>query len=268
MGILNATPDSFSDGGKFIHRGRALERALEMVEEGAGILDIGGESSRPGADPVPLDEELRRTIPLIEQIRKHSDIPISIDTTKAEVAREALRAGADIINDISALSDDPEMAEVAAESRAGLILMHRKGTPKTMQKNPAYRDVVKTVRESLEERILFATRSGIAPEQIVLDPGIGFGKTTNHNLELLRSIREWTAEGRFPLLIGASRKNFIGEICRRPDPQEREAGSLAVAVWSRALGAQILRVHRVIDTCDALAVLDTLTEGKSLCWCS
>ena len=187
MGILNVTPDSFSDGGKFQTLELAVARGLQMVEEGAGIIDIGGESTRPGAKPVQTLEEIARTVPIIGKLREQSDCLISIDTQKAEVARAAVAAGADIINDISALTD-PEMAAVAAETGAGLVLMHMQGTPETMQKNPRYDDVVSNVWNFLEERMAFAVERGVAPEQIALDPGIGFGKTDEHNLALLRGI--------------------------------------------------------------------------------
>jgi dihydropteroate synthase len=255
MGILNATPDSFSDGGKFQALEAAVARGLQMVAEGADIIDIGGESTRPGARPVSAEEEIRRTIPLIAELKKQPRCLISIDTRKADVARAALAAGADIINDVSALSD-PGMAAVAAETGAGLVLMHMLGTPETMQNHPQYADVVSDVRTFLEERIAFAVARGIALEQITLDPGIGFGKTDEHNLALLKGIPLLTALGR-PVLIGASRKGFIGRMLGgRPD--ERLAGSLAVAGFSILRGAHILRVHDVKESCDAARLVDKL----------
>ncbi len=266
MGILNATPDSFSDGGKF-HVSRrspqakaeglekAVERALEMVEEGADIIDIGGESTRPGAEPVQTLEEIERTVPIIGKLRAQSDCLISIDTQKAEVARAAVAAGADIINDVSALAD-PDMVNVAAETGAGLILMHMQGTPENMQENPKYADAVSEVRNFLEERALFAMRHGVSPRQIVLDPGIGFGKDDEHNLALLRGIPELAAAGH-PVLIGASRKSLIGRLLGR-EVDDRLAGSLALAVFSVMRGAHILRVHDVKESCDAIRLLDTL----------
>jgi dihydropteroate synthase len=257
MGILNATPDSFSDGGKFQTLESAVARGLQMVKEGADIIDIGGESTRPGAKPVQTLEEIDRTVPIIEKLREKTTALISIDTQKADVARAAIAAGADIINDISALAD-PGMAAVAAETGAGLILMHMLGTPQTMQNNPRYADVVSDVRNFLEERTAFAVSRGIAPEQICLDPGIGFGKTDEHNLALLRAIPALAALGR-PVLIGASRKSFIGRMSGG-GPDERMAGSLAVAAFAILRGAQLLRVHDVKESCDAAKLVDRLNE--------
>jgi len=255
MGILNATPDSFSDGGKFLAVETAVARGLEMVAEGADIIDIGGESTRPGAQPVQALEEIARTVPVIEKLRKKTGVLISIDTRKAEVARAAIAAGADIINDVSALAD-PGMAKVAAETGAGLVLMHMLGTPETMQNDPQYADVVLEVRNFLEECTAFAVERGVAPEQIALDPGIGFGKTDAHNLALLNNIPALAASGR-PVLIGASRKGFIGRLLGG-GPDKRLAGSLAVATFSVLRGAHILRVHDVKDSCDAAKLVDKL----------
>ncbi len=259
MGILNVTPDSFSDGGKFQALETAVARGLQMVAEGADIIDIGGESTRPGAKPVPAAEEMARTVPVIRELREKTDVLISIDTRKAEVARAAIAAGADIINDISALAD-PGMAAVAAETGAGLVLMHMLGTPETMQNDPRYADVVSDVRNFLEERMAFAVAGGIAPEQITLDPGIGFGKTDEHNLALLNGIQALAAAGR-PVLIGASRKGFIGRMLGG-GPDGRLAGSLAVAAFSILRGAQILRVHDVKESCDAARLVDTLRTNE------
>jgi dihydropteroate synthase len=259
MGILNVTPDSFSDGGKFVDPEKAVARALQMIAEGADIIDIGGESTRPGSRPVPVPEEIARTVPIIKKLRAKTDALISIDTRNAETALAAVAAGADIINDISALAD-PGMAAVAAETGAGVILMHMLGTPETMQNDPHYDEVVSEVRNFLEERTAFAVARGVAPEQIVLDPGIGFGKTDEHNLALLRSIPALAAAGR-PVLIGASRKGFIGRLTGR-GPEERLAGSLAAATFSILRGAHILRVHDVKESCDAARLVDTLrTQG-------
>lgn len=260
MGILNVTPDSFSDGGDFLALEAAVERALEMVAGGADIIDIGGESSRPGAAPVSLADELARTVPTIGKIRAHSDIPISIDTTKAEVARRSLEAGADIVNDISAFECDPRMAEVVAESGAGVVLMHMQGSPQTMQHDPTYGNVVDEVGAYLRDRIGFATRLGIPADRIVVDPGIGFGKTLEHNLALLRHLAKLAECGR-PLLVGASRKRFIGQLTGQDDPAGRLAGSLGVAAWAAQAGAHILRVHDVIETCDVVRIVDTLSAG-------
>ncbi|WP_136082860.1 dihydropteroate synthase [Pontiella desulfatans] len=260
MGILNVTPDSFSDGGVFSDPGKAVERALEMVAQGADLIDIGGESTRPGAEPVPVSEEIERTVPIIGKIREHSDIPISIDTMKSAVARLALEAGADIINDVSALEHDAGMAGVAAESGAGVVLMHKQGSPQTMQDNPTYGDVVGEVRNYLKARLDFAEQEGIGRNRMVIDPGIGFGKTFAHNLALLRGLPQ-LAECGCPILVGASRKRFIGEILARDTPAARMAGSLGVAAWAAARGAHILRVHDVIETCDVCRIADTLSAG-------
>jgi dihydropteroate synthase len=255
MGILNATPDSFSDGGMFQGLEKGVERALQMVEEGADIIDIGGESTRPGAEPVQTLEEIERTVPIIGKIREQSDVLISIDTQKADVARAAVDAGADIINDVSACSD-PDMAAVAAECGAGLVLMHMLGSPTTMQDDPRYVDVVSNVRNFLDERINFAVSQGVSPLQIALDPGIGFGKTDEHNLALLNGIPVLAAAGR-PVLIGVSRKSLLGRLLGR-EVDERLAGSLAAAVFSVMRGARILRVHDVKESCDAIRLVDTL----------
>jgi dihydropteroate synthase len=260
MGILNVTPDSFSDGGSFIDPRAAVDHALEMADQGADIIDIGGESTRPGAEPVSAADEIRRTVPVIEKIREQSDIPVSIDTTKSEVAALALEAGADIINDVSALELDPDMAALAAESGAGVILMHMQGTPGTMQSNPSYGNVLEEIRDYLESRSGAAIQRGIARDRIVIDPGIGFGKTTEHNLTLLRELPA-LAECGYPVLIGASRKNFIGQLTGRKAPADRRAGSLGAAAWAVVNGAHILRVHDVLDTCDICRMLDTFISG-------
>jgi dihydropteroate synthase len=260
MGILNVTPDSFSDGGQFASMDAAAERALEMEAEGADIIDIGGESTRPGAQPVSPAEEQARTIPVIEKIRAYSGVPISIDTMKAAVAEQALEAGANIINDVSALEADEAMSGVAAAYKAGVVLMHKKGNPQTMQDDPAYDDVVGEVCAYLQSRRAFALGHGIGEQQIVVDPGIGFGKTYEHNLELLKNIPALAATG-MPLLIGASRKRFIGQLLEQENPVGRCAGSLGVAAWSVLHGAHILRVHDVIETCDVCRMLDTLDSG-------
>lgn len=259
MGILNVTPDSFSDGGKFQALETAVEHGLQMVAEGADIIDIGGESTRPGANPVQALEEIARTVPVIKKLREKTGVLISVDTRKVEVARAALAAGADIINDISALAD-PGMAAVAAETGAGLVLMHMQGTPETMQNNPRYDDVVSNVWNFLEERMNFAVARGVAPEQIVLDPGIGFGKTDEHNLALLNGIPQLAASGR-PVLVGASRKSFIGRITGG-EPDDRLAGSLAIAGFAVLRGAHILRVHDVKESCDAARLVDTLRANE------
>lgn len=260
MGILNVTPDSFSDGGRFFDPGRAVDRGLQIAEQGADIIDVGGESTRPGSNPVSVPEEIARTVPVIKQLRGKTSTLISIDTRKAEVALAALEAGADIINDVSALAD-AGMAEAAAGSGAGVILMHMRGSPETMQNDPRYGNVVAEVRSSLEERMDFAVSRKVLPEQIILDPGIGFGKTAEHNLALLNGIPVLAATGR-PVLIGASRKRFIGLLLGR-EPDERLAGSLAVAVFAVLRGAHLLRVHDVKESCDAVRLVDMMrSQGR------
>ncbi|RKX47376.1 MAG: dihydropteroate synthase [Verrucomicrobia bacterium] len=264
MGILNVTPDSFSDGGNYSDPSAAVARALEMAAQGADIIDIGGESTRPGAQPVPIEEEIRRVVPVIEKIREQSDVLLSIDTMKAETAGRALEAGADIINDISAFETDPRMVDIAAETQAGVVLMHMKGSPQTMQSNPVYDSVVQEVGSYLDQRIRFAEQNGVRRECIVADPGIGFGKTSEHNLELLRGLPELAQCG-CPVLVGASRKSFIGKVLDRENPSERRAGSLGAAAWAVQRGAHILRVHDVIDTCDVCRLVDTLLVGEHSC---
>ena len=257
MGILNVTPDSFSDGGRFGSPEGAVEHALRMAEEGADLIDVGGESTRPGSPPVPAAEELRRVMPVIEGLRGRLPVPISIDTSKAEVAREASGAGAAIVNDVTALRGDPAMAQVAREAGAGVVLMHMQGTPATMQDDPRYGDVVAEVAAFLRERLGAAQDAGIPAERIVLDPGIGFGKTFEHNLELFRRMRELCALGR-PLLVGASRKAFIGRLLGLP-VEERLEGTAAAVTAAVLAGARIVRVHdaremaRVVLVADALA---------------
>ena len=255
MGILNITPDSFSDGGRYLDVARAVARARQMVSEGADIIDIGGESTRPGAPAVSADDELWRVLPVIEQL---SDVLVSVDTTKAVVAERALAAGARIINDISALRQDAGMINVVRDFGAGVVLMHMQGTPATMQDNPGYSDVVREVREFLAERIEFAMASGIKKMQIAVDPGIGFGKTVEHNRQLLAKLKEFAPLG-CPLVLGASRKSFIGQLLSRPAP-DRLAGSLAVAAWAVMQGAQIVRVHDVAETVDVVRMIAALRQ--------
>lgn len=245
MGILNVTPDSFSDGGRYATTDAAVAGALQMAGEGADILDIGGESSRPGSEPVPEDEQIRRVIPVLRGIRAAGcALPVSIDTTSSAVAAAALEYGANILNDISALRDDPAMARLAADSGAGVVLMHMRGAPKTMQQEPRYEDVAREVREFLDERVRFAVEAGVRLEQICLDPGIGFGKRLDHNLALIRSLADLRTLGR-PILLGVSRKAFIGGLTGASDPKDRLEGSLAAGVAGILRGADILRVHDV-----------------------
>ena len=259
MGILNVTPDSFSDGGTHNAPAQAMQHALQMVEDGADIIDIGGESTRPGAQPVSASEEIDRTVPVIESLAK-SDCAISIDTMKADVARAALNAGACIINDVSACTSDPLMPEVAANSGAGVVLMHMKGAPRTMQSDPRYQDVVPEIAAYLGERANALISAGADAESIVLDPGIGFGKTQEHNLALLSHLEEF-AKLNFPLLIGISRKSFIGKITGR-DVNERLAGSLAGLVWCIMKGVYVVRVHDVPQTLDAVKLVKALKEAQ------
>jgi dihydropteroate synthase len=258
MGILNVTPDSFSDGGQFCDADDAVAQGLRLIEEGADLLDIGGESTRPGSQPVALEEELSRVLPVVRRLAALTSIPLSIDTSKAEVARQALEAGAHIINDITALGGDPAMPEVVRSYRAGVLLMHMQGTPATMQVEPRYNDVVAEVVEFLEARLQACIDLGIAASQVVLDPGIGFGKTTEHNLRLLAQLEELQRLGR-PVCLGVSRKGFLGKILGRP-LQERLAGSLAAACYALVRGAaQIVRVHDVAETRDVVVLLQKLT---------
>lgn len=250
MGILNCTPDSFSDGGRYVERDRAVERGLSLAAEGAEILDIGGESTRPGADPVDEAEEIRRTAGVVRELAAQTDCLLSIDTRKAPVARAALEAGAHIVNDVSACSADPAMIGLLRESSAGVVLMHMRGTPRTMQTAPEYGDCVGEIRDFLRRRLNALCDAGVDPRRVILDPGIGFGKTLEHNLALLRSVAALESAGR-PILIGASRKSFLGVLLGR-EVGDRLAGSLAVALAAARGGAFALRVHDVKETCDAL----------------
>jgi dihydropteroate synthase len=259
MGILNVTPDSFSDGGSFTSVDQAVKRAIEIIDEGASIIDIGGESSRPGAEPVSVDEEIRRIAPVIERVRMQSQVPISIDTCKAQVARAALDAGADIINDISALRFDSEMAALAASTKAPVILMHMLGTPRTMQENPTYVDVVREINEFFVERVAFAVSQGVARDKLILDPGIGFGKRPIDNVTILSRLKEFHRHN-LPLLVGASRKSFIGVLDSGAPVDDRLGGSIAAAVWAAINGARIIRVHDVRETVQALKVLKAVNK--------
>jgi len=253
MGVVNVTPDSFSDGGRFLAADDAVAHARLLAAEGADVLDVGGESSRPGADPVSAAEELERVLPVLEGLATHgAGIQISIDTPKATVASAALEAGATIVNDVSALRFDPELAGVVADSKATCCLMHMLGEPRTMQSDPRYDDVVSEVKAFLEERLAFATDEGIPEENLWLDPGIGFGKTLEHNLELLRRLNEIVAIGR-PVVVGTSRKSFLGKITGRVE-DARLPGTIATNVIALERGASIFRVHDVAPVREALAV--------------
>ncbi len=256
MGILNVTPDSFSDGGRYLGRDEAVRRALQMAEEGADIIDIGGESSRPGAEPVSEEEETRRVVGVIEQIRKRIDTPLSIDTYKSGVAQRAVESGAAMINDISALSFDPGMAELAARLSVPVVLMHIKGTPRDMQKDPRYTDLIGEIKGFLGRAIKRATEAGVDPRQIIIDPGIGFGKSAEDNLTLIGHLPDFFELG-CPVLIGASRKSFIGAVTGRP-VDDRLWGSIGAAAAAALLGAHIVRVHDVAETRDALTVVDAI----------
>jgi dihydropteroate synthase len=253
MGVVNVTPDSFSDGGRYLDRAAAIQHGLRLRDEGAAILDIGGESTRPGAAPVAAEEELARVLPVIDGLLAADGARVSVDTSKAVVAQAALEAGAAMVNDVTALRGDPEMAGLLARSGADCCLMHMLGTPRTMQLDPRYEDVVSEVKAFLEERAEFAVAAGIAEERILVDPGIGFGKTAEHNLELLRRLDELLELG-FPLVIGTSRKSFLGKLTGRQAPQERLAGTIASCVLAYQRGASVFRVHDVAPVTDALRV--------------
>jgi len=261
MGIVNVTPDSFSDGGNFFDPECAIEHGLRLAEEGADIIDIGGESSRPGAEPVSLSEELKRVIPVIAELSAQVAIPISIDTYKSAVAREAISAGASIINDISAMTFDLTMAEVAAEAECKVILMHIQGMPGNMQKNPVYDDVIGEIAGFLKGRVNFAVRSGIAPENIWVDPGIGFGKRITEgyhdNLKILRNLNRFSGVGD-RLVVGTSRKAFIGKELGGVSAEERLYGSLGTYAWSALAGADILRVHDVQPAAEMLKLMGAI----------
>ncbi len=253
MGVVNVTPDSFSDGGRYLDRAAAVSHGLQLLDEGASLVDVGGESTRPGALPVDRDEELRRVLPVIEALADAGAAArVSIDTAKAAVATRALAAGASFVNDVTALRGDPEMAAVVAESGAQCCLMHMRGEPRTMQDDPRYDDVVSEVKSFLDDRLRFATENGIAERRIALDPGIGFGKTLEHNLELLRRLDELLALGR-PLVVGTSRKSFIGRLTGRA-VDDRLAGTIATNLLAFERGASVFRVHEVAPIHDALTI--------------
>ncbi len=252
MGVLNVTPDSFSDGGRFVRLDDAVERGVEMAEEGAAIIDVGGESTRPGAQPVGLDEELRRVIPVIARLRSRAQAVLSVDTSKPEVMHAAAAAGAGMINDVRALRE-PGALEAAVTSGCAVCLLHLLGDPRTMQDAPSYHDVVAEVSNYLADRVVTCIAAGLSPERIVLDPGFGFGKTLAHNLELLRHLRELSVNG-LPVLAGLSRKAMVGTLTGRP-AEQRVHGSVALAVIAALNGARILRVHDVAVTVDALSVV-------------
>lgn len=261
MGVLNVTPDSFSDGGKYIDANAAIARGTELALEGADIIDVGGESTRPGAGPVSAQEEKERVLPVIRGLRQALSIPLSIDTYKAEVAQAALEEGADIVNDISALRFDPAMSSLVARAKIPVVLMHMQGIPRTMQQKPSYQDVLEEVKDFLIRRIQFARNSGVDLDRIIVDPGIGFGKELEHNLALLRGLSILASLG-CPLLVGPSRKTFIGKLLEAA-PDDRLEGSLAAAVAAVLGGANIIRMHDVREARRVLRIVDAIRFGTS-----
>jgi dihydropteroate synthase len=260
MGAINITPDSFSDGGRFFKPEATIGRTRQMIDEGADIIDFGGESSHPGSEPITLDEELNRVIPVIKAVREFSGIPISIDTTKAEVARGAIEAGADIINDISALRFDDRMVNVARDFDAPIIIMHMLGTPRTMQDNPSYADCVNQLKDFFDERIDFCMKNGIKKDRIILDPGIGFGKRLQDNLLIIKRLDEFKTFG-CPVMIGTSRKSFISMITGiKGDADKRIGGSIASMLLALSRGCNIVRVHDVAETVEAIKISEAIRE--------
>jgi dihydropteroate synthase len=258
MGVVNVTPDSFSDGGRYLDARSAIAHGEQLVAEGAAILDVGGESTRPGADPVPADEELRRVLPVVAGLA--GTARVSIDTSKAAVAAAALDAGADYVNDVTAFRGDPELAALVADRGVDCCVMHMLGTPRTMQQDPRYDDVVSDVKAFLEERLAYAVGQGIAEERVMLDPGIGFGKTVKHNLELIARLDELVAIGR-PLVFGVSRKSFLGKLTGR-EVDDRAVATAAANVLALERGATVFRVHDVPETLDALTVAAATLAGR------
>ena len=260
MGVLNVTPDSFSDGGRFLKLDDAVSQGMKMIEEGADIIDVGGESTRPGSDPLSSEEELSRVIPVIESLSAKTDVPVSIDTYKAEVARRVLDAGAQMINDVSALRFDPEMKKVAAEFKVPVVLMHIKGTPKEMQKDPHYDDVIAEIKEYLTESMRMAQEAGIDRKKIIIDPGIGFGKRLQDNLNILKNLKEFSIL-ECPILIGCSRKSFIGRVLDLP-VEERLEGSLAALAAAVMNGANMVRVHDVKESKRVVSLIDAVMRAE------
>ena len=260
MGVLNVTPDSFADGGRYLKKEKAIEHALAMAGDGADIIDIGGESTRPYSKKISLDEELDRVIPVIQALRQELKIPISIDTCKAEVARQALGAGASIINDISALRFDPEMILIAAEAGVPVVLMHIKGTPSDMQVNPTYDDLIPEIIDFLKNAIDHAVKGGIKKEMIIVDPGIGFGKSFDHNLDIIKGLAAFSSLER-PVLLGTSRKAFIGHILDK-EADERDTGTMATIAAGVMNGAKIVRVHNVKKALETVKIIDAIGRGS------
>jgi dihydropteroate synthase len=260
MGVLNVTPDSFSDGGRYFERKTAIEHALQMVEEGADIIDVGGESTRPYSEGIPVAEEMDRVVPVIEAISREVPVPVSIDSWKGEVVGEALKAGASIVNDISALRFDETMGALVARAGVPVILMHMKGTPRNMQKDPQYEDLISEIMDFLKDAAGRAVDSGIRKELIVIDPGIGFGKTFDHNLEIIRNLSRLEELG-MPLLLGPSNKAFIGQILDR-EPHERDTGTMAAIAAGVMNGAHIVRVHNVKKAVETVKIIDAIKRGR------
>ncbi|PIE75080.1 MAG: dihydropteroate synthase [Deltaproteobacteria bacterium] len=266
MGVINITPDSFSDGGKYNCLEKGLKHAQKLIKEGADILDIGGESTRPFSKSVPLEEELKRVVPIVKEIRKITDIPISIDTNKAQVAKAALESGASIINDVSAMSFDPDMADIAKNFDVPIILMHISGTPENMQKNPVYKNLMEEIKDYFAQKINYAQEKGIKKEKIILDPGIGFGKTLEHNLDIINNLKGLKDAFGLPVLIGTSRKTFIRKILKKDDlPNDPDVitGSVASICAAILNGADIVRVHDVKETKAAVQIIDALKNLKT-----
>ncbi|MBI2060022.1 MAG: dihydropteroate synthase [Nitrospirae bacterium] len=259
MGILNVTPDSFSDGGLYADVDQAVEHGLRMEEEGADLLDVGGESTRPGSERIPAEEEMRRILPAIERLAGRLRIPLSVDTFKPEVAREALRCGASLVNCVGAFDMGADMPKVVAEADVPVILMHMQGTPETMQRSPSYRDVVEDIRTTLLRAAGRAQAAGVPSSRVVIDPGIGFGKTQDHNLDIVRRTSAFSSLG-FPVLVGPSRKSFIGNVVGK-DVQDRDDGTLAVVAWAALQGVQFVRVHDVRRTRNVLKMMEALIHG-------
>jgi dihydropteroate synthase len=263
MGVVNVTPDSFSDGGRYYAAHDAIEHGLELARAGAAVLDVGGESTRPGADPVDLEEELRRVVPVVRALARATPVPVSVDTTKAGVARAALDAGARIVNDVSGGMMDERMLEVVAREGAGFVAMHMRGTPRTMQGSPHYDDVVAEVGAHLRARVDAAVSAGIARGAVLVDPGIGFGKTIEHNLALLRGLPELAVAAGVPLLVGASRKSFLGALLGGAPARERDEATLAATVWCFERGVAMVRVHDVESSVRAAALMDVMERATT-----
>ena len=260
MGILNVTPDSFSDGGKYLESNKAIEHGISMAQEGADIIDVGGESTRPYSQKISASEEMARVLPVLEALKKEIDIPISIDTRKSDVAREALKAGASMINDISALRFDPQMASVAAEAGVPVILMHMKGTPENMQKNPTYNDLIPEILNFLKKAIDRSVKAGIRENHIIVDPGIGFGKTFDDNLMIIKELYRFE-DLRRPLLLGTSNKKFIGQILGK-EVHERDTGTMATIAYGVINGAHIVRAHNVKMAVQTVRLIDAIKRGR------